>query len=789
MTLVSRQTVEKTGIVNGTVTRSGPTTGELRVTLSLSNGAAASFSSDREKPQVQTVVVIPRGSASATFTVFALDNTIPDDIQNTTILATATGFQNGAATLRVNDDEDSAILTITVRSNFPFNDPAIPDASEGPSFLETVGPLAATATITRNTATTSDVVVALESGSTGIARVPLVAVIPTGSTSATFYISAVDDEICEDDPEFTVVRGRVAGFADGVASVRAVNDEVCFGRALTVELTSNNIRVPGKVVESDGPRAGNVRVTRFDELVADYSLVVDLTSSVPNRGGAAPLSLTTPTRVIIPAGRTFIDVPLSLLDNQDTEGCLTIGVAPSPVGFINTRLPASRQVLIPINQVGTRVAFEVDNNNLELLDNETPIASLTVRPSTFNESGSAGVATGMITRTGPLTEALEVTITSTDTSEVSVSETRLAPNEPLKVTIRPGERSASFAVVAVDDNLVDGDQKASLQATTVCYTPITSAELTVRDDDLPSIRFEGESPISVQEGRVFLVPLVRNSTTNSPLTVSLQSTDNSEVTVPRTVTIPAKSDRVLVPITAVQDRLIDGDQRVRITASATGFRAVGIDVNVVDVPVPTFTLAATPSTLSEGATARVTLTRNLLVNTAMTVPITSSNPSRLRVPSSVTLPAGSASTTFAVVALNDTLDNGNAVVTLTASKNGIVSGSTTVTVLDNDPALLAGQSTLGAKLSSVSAHNDVVTLTFIQALDANAASDVANFAIEVGAAPIAIDGATYNAATRSVVLQLATGAIDAGESVNVRWKNLTDATGVDAAGTTTITSR
>lgn len=782
-----RETREQTGSVTGTVARTGPTTAALSVTLTLSNQAAARFGSDPAKPLSQIVVVIPRGSASATFTVFARDNTIPDDVQSTTVIATASGFQNGAATLRVNDDDDIAILTISVRSNFPFNDPAIPDAQESPSFLETVGPLAATATIRRNTATTSDLVVFLDPGNPSVLRVPLVAVIPTGSTSATFFVSAVDDEICEGDPEFATIRGRVAGFQEGAATVRAVSDEVCFGRGLRAFLTSNNPATPGIIVESSGARAGNVRVTRADELIADYSLVVDLTSSDESRGGVAPIVSGEPTRVIIPAGRNFIDVPLAAIDNDDTEGCLSISITPSPVGFIDARLPVSQQVLIPINQVGTRVGFVIENNALEIFDNETPIASLTLRPSTFNESGSAGVATGTVTRTGSLDADLNIIVSSTDISEVSVSVNPLSPGDTLTVRIPAGERSASFAVNAVQDTLVDGDQIAFLEARVRCYTPVTRAEVTVRDDDLPSLFFA--SAVTVNEGGTTTVTLLRNSVNSASLTVALQSTDRTEVTVPASVTIPAGRDRVTFSISGVQDRLIDGDQRARIIASATGLRAGGVDVTVVDVPVPTFSLSLAPTSITEGTTARVTLTRNLLLTSAMTVSIASSNPSRLRVPTTVTIPAGSATTSFDVTALDDKLDNGNANVTVTASKNGFVSGTATASVVDNDPLLLTAQAPSDVKLSSAAAQSTLITLIFTGALNASAASDAANFAVEAGGEPLAIDGATYNAATRAVVLRLASASLRKGEAINVRWNGIADGNGAQVAGATAISAR
>ncbi len=80
------------------------------------------------------------------------------------------------------------------------------------------------------------------------------------------------------------------------------------------------------------------------------------------------------------------------------------------------------------------------------------------------------------------------------------------------------------------------------------------------------------SGISVRkaaEGSTLFANVRRTGSTASPLTVNLQS-DASELLVPATVTIPAGSDFVNFEVQAVQDFVVDGSQRVLLTASATG---------------------------------------------------------------------------------------------------------------------------------------------------------------------------------------------------------------------------
>lgn len=680
VTLVSREIQEGDGIVRGTVAHSGPTGSPVTVTLALSNAAAARFGVPDGGTQIQ--VVIPAGSASATFTLAARDNEIPDDIQNTTILATAAGFQNGAATLRINDDEDPAILTLSVS-------PAL--------YFERAGPRAALATVSRNTATTSDVTVIIGTSDALVAAVPLTAIIPTGSTSTTFYISTIDNLDCTPfnapDPKLATVTVNVAGFQSGSAEVGARDDDECSGvaeRILSAEIykttpppfpPKDNID-DIKVDEGAGTRGGTIRVFRIDDVQATHDLVVDLTSSDSARGGAAPLTVGRPTRITIPAGRAFLDVPLSVVENNTVANdCLTVKIDPIPVGFIDRRLPVAEQRLLPINQVGSGIGYTLEGDSFQIVDNESLIASISVRPGTFNESGSSGVATGTVTLLSPSVGDQRVTIKASDPSEIRVIN---GTNGTLDVTIPTGQLSASFAVIAVDDDLLDGDQKAFLEATTSCSSKIVRAQVTVRDNEVPALFVERVTSFNVDEGKTTQFSVRRNSPTTAALTVALSTSDATEAAVPASVTIPAGQTSATFAVRGVNDNLVDGKQTVRVTAATAGLRSGGLDIVVVDTTIAALTLSVPQSTLSEGRTLRATLTRNTLTNSAMTVLLVSANPSRLRVPGGITIPAGAASVTFDVTAVEDKLQNGNVAVAFTATKTGLASATATITALDND---------------------------------------------------------------------------------------------------------
>ena len=83
-----------------------------------------------------------------------------------------------------------------------------------------------------------------------------------------------------------------------------------------------------------------------------------------------------------------------------------------------------------------------------------------------------------MSRNGPTTSVLVVTLQSSDPTEVTVAGT---------VTIPAGQSQATFAVVSIADAVTDGAQRATITASAPGFTG-ASAMLTVSDLDLPDYR-------------------------------------------------------------------------------------------------------------------------------------------------------------------------------------------------------------------------------------------------------------------------------------------------------------
>jgi 2',3'-cyclic-nucleotide 2'-phosphodiesterase (5'-nucleotidase family) len=104
------------------------------------------------------------------------------------------------------------------------------------------------------------------------------------------------------------------------------------------------------------------------------------------------------------------------------------------------------------------------------------VLSLAIAPKVFLESSVNPASVGTLFRSGDTTAALEVSLLSSDISEVTV---------PALVTIPAGQASVTFAVTAVNDFLVDAAQTVQVSALAP-GTTLARQELTVLDDgDLP----------------------------------------------------------------------------------------------------------------------------------------------------------------------------------------------------------------------------------------------------------------------------------------------------------------
>jgi len=320
--------------------------------------------------------------------------------------------------------------------------------------------------------------------------------------------------------------------------------------------------------------------------------------------------------------------------------------------------------------------------------------ALSVSPGAISEGDGPGAATGTVTRDGPTDVAVLVNLSSDDTSEARV---------PTSVTIPAGHASATFAVDAVDDSVLDGTQTVTITASASGYVSANDT-VDVLDDEQPSLAV-AINPSMFSEGAgvgAATGTVARTGSTASALVVSLSSSDTGEATVPTTVTIQAGHTSATFQVNAVDDLILDGTQTVTITASAAGYDSDNETVNVTDNEMPSLSLAVLPSTFSEadGTNAATgTVTRTGSTSSALVVDLSSDDTSEATVPATVTIPSGQTSATFQVSATDDSILDGTQNVTLTASATGYEPGTAVMDVTDDEVPDTIPPTVLGVALN------------------------------------------------------------------------------------------
>ena len=180
-------------------------------------------------------------------------------------------------------------------------------------------------------------------------------------------------------------------------------------------------------------------------------------------------------------------------------------------------------------------------------------------------------------------------------------------------------------MLATDDDVARGTVDTEL---TVSVPNVASDQetITITDNDTPSLSLALRNG-RLQEGQTDIGVVARNTPTDSPLSVSLTSS-NPRIIVPRTVEIPAGATSVEFIVQAVNDNIPTVDASVTITATAGSLTATKL-VLLSDDDKGTVIVAPTSiRTAENGGTATFTVrlgfrpAANVIIPLAVTLPRT-----------------------------------------------------------------------------------------------------------------------------------------------------------------------
>lgn len=304
------------------------------------------------------------------------------------------------------------------------------------------------------------------------------------------------------------------------------------------------LAIPSQATEGNGVLAGQGRITLA--LPSGAALRVSLTSSDQTK-------LVVPPSVTIPAGATTAAFDLTVVDNAVFDGTQSATISANAPGFFG----ASGTMLVH--------------------DNES--AKLKVKlPGSGKEGDGLLAKRGEVKLDVKTARDIRVALTSGDTNEVQV---------PFFVIIPAGQKSAMFDLTIVDDTEIDKNRKATITAHVENWID-GSDQIEVHDND-DDKRLDLTLPSGASEGNGTLIGagLVQISgSLERDLVVSLVSADPTEVLLPFSVIIPAGKDSASFDVTVVDDSTIDGIQKVKLTASARGFKTDTVFMSVLDNETP-----------------------------------------------------------------------------------------------------------------------------------------------------------------------------------------------------------
>jgi len=369
------------------------------------------------------------------------------------------------------------------------------------------------------------------------------------------------------------------------------------------------------------------------------------------------------TTVVIPANQSSVFVPINAIDDTILDG---------------TRLSGVRATT-------TSPGYFPSSDNVNVLDRET--LQFTVNKSTVPETAGVGAITGTLRRLNTdINASFTVSLTSSDSSEITV---------PATVTIPAGKSFVTFPITVVDDTSTDGTQTVTVRAVTSQYVVDKNQIISVTDVEPKLVLSSSISSVAENSG-TFTATVTRQQQTDisQPVIVSLSVSSftglSSPIRVPATITIPAgRVDQTFV-VTVLDDQLLDGTQTATILARAAGATDGSMTFQVTDHEVLSLSLSKTAVREDAGRfAARGTVTRsNLDYAFPVTVTLTSSDVSEIKVPTTITIPSGQLSASFDIEAVNDPSLDGSQTVRISASASKYVGASSTITVDDHEPPVV-----------------------------------------------------------------------------------------------------
>lgn len=595
-------------------------------------------------------------STAITFTFVATHTGQPNEVvTNTVTISHPTGGASAASAFTV-----LPLPTMTIA------DTVEPEARGQATFTVTLSALTRkTVSVTYTTENGSALAPGDFTATTGVL------IIPAGVQTATFTIPVINDDIDENNEGFEVLLSSPvnATLDNSDAAAAIIDDDTAGNQVAPTNLT---------VSEPSESKAFTISLTTQPEAAVN----VALTSSDATEC-SVPASIT----ITAQNWRTGVAVPVTAVNDDVVDGnqpCAIQTVVSSADPHYNGMAMADINVTVQSEDV----------------------AGVTITPSTPVVSEPNVSTVISIALTSQPIAPVQIALTSTVPTECSV---------PAAITLTAANWRTGVAVTvgAFDDEYDDGSQTCTIQTVATSsdanYQHIAVADppVTVLDDDVASVTVAPQQLTISEPNTASSFSLRLTSKPYQPVTIKLSSSDTGECEVGlSSVTFDATNWNVnlVVPVTAVDDEIDDGDQpctaKTLVTSTDPSYSKVGAtDVLVTvqnDSDAAGMVVSTTALTVSEPSSATsylLTLTSQPVAS--VVVNLSTTDPGECSVPASVTLTSSDWRTgkSITVTAVDDPIIDGpqSCVIQATAASTdakyaGMKANNVTVNVQDNDLA-------------------------------------------------------------------------------------------------------
>ena len=722
----SGQTVTVRVQDNSHFNRGWDLTGTLEVGKS---GDGATEGTDYETVADQSFE-IAQGSteASVSFTLTPKQDTAAEGNETITLTAKASGYQDRSMTMTLTDDE------ITLTSN-------VSSVTEGDA-ARTVT-VTATGASTLGSARTVSVQVGNSSdGATEgtdyatVANFNVTIAANAGSGTGTFTLTPTDDTT-QESAESISITGSISGGATVIASSITLNDN-------DIALSVN----PSTVSEDAAATSVTVTATAgVNSTTRTVRVSVGSSSDSPTEGTdyltVADFLITIPSGSASATG-TFTLTPINDSQYEFNQYISITGIAPH----------------LSVN--GTRVLLDDNDGDISI--------SMNLDKTSVSESGGAQqVKVTLTDNRDNYNGDPELTVKVGRTGDTATSGTDYAAVDDFTMKIYSASKfqlsaEHTFTLTPTNDSTPEGTEKITVYADDWYGAVVGEGVISLTGDDGGSITLSTNTS-SVSEGA-------------SATTVTVTATADKQQPAARTMTVYVgnsgsatygedySSDNISFTLmiqkyqtsgtanftlTPIQDKLVEGNETIGISAGLAGFSITGTSVTLSDDDTaPAVNLSVSPTSVAESASGTTVDVTAAFSNTSVydadktvTVAVGGSGDGATEgtdystvADFDVTISKGTTSGkgSFTLTPTDDTTVENHETIGVSGASTGLTVNSATVSLNDNDNDAV----TLSANKSSVAEDGSATTVT-VTATAANSLNRARTVTVAVGSSS---DGAT-----------------------------------------------